>query len=113
MGDGAFNVIPASARIRGTVRSLRTDTLVSLRNKVHRIMNQTCALHNCNCTIRFAPDYYPPTTNNEELFEWSKGIASLVSREGFLRTIEPTMGGEDFAFFSTENTVTFSFDWTE
>ena len=105
-GD-AFNVIPAAATIRGTVRALSTEMLMSLRDKVFHMLQATSELHGCNSTITFSPDFYPPTVNDEKLFEFSKGVGALVSRENRVRDIEPTMGGEDFAFLAAAIPSTF------
>uniref|UniRef100_A0A7S4HTQ4 Peptidase M20 dimerisation domain-containing protein n=1 Tax=Odontella aurita TaxID=265563 RepID=A0A7S4HTQ4_9STRA len=105
-GD-AFNVIPASAMLRGTIRALSTDMLVALKGKVEGMVRSTASLYGCNSTIRFSPDFYPPTVNDEGLFQWSKNVGALVSREDNLRDIEPTMGGEDFAFLAQEVPSTF------
>ena len=107
-GD-AFNVIPASALIRGTIRALSTDMLMSLRDKLEHMLESTTAMYNCNSTITFSPDFYPPTINDKELFEWSKNVGALVSNEGVLRDIEPTMGGEDFSFLAQIIPSTFFF----
>jgi IAA-amino acid hydrolase len=98
-GD-AFNVIPATAVIKGTVRALSTEMLMDLRDKVEHITKSTAALYGCSSTISYSPDYYPPTVNDAELFKWSKDVGAIVSKEGYLRDIEPTMGGEDFAFLA-------------
>lgn len=98
-GD-AFNVIPASATIRGTVRALSVEMLMSLRDKVSKILDATDLMHGCNSTIKYSPDFYPPTVNDAELFDWSKTVGALVSREGKTRDVVPTMGGEDFAFLA-------------
>ena len=113
-GD-AFNVIPSEAVLKGTIRALSTETLLSLRDKVQAMVESTALLHGCNSTITYSPDYYPPTFNDAELFEWTKDIGvrgitlvsithllsfltldlkALVSREGKLHDVEPTMGGE-------------------
>jgi amidohydrolase len=47
----AFNIIPASALLRGTVRALSTETLLSLRNRVQHIVETTAATYGCNVTI--------------------------------------------------------------
>ena len=105
-GD-AFNVIPASALIRGTIRALSTEMLMSLRDKVQHILETTVQMYNCNSTITYSPDYYPPTVNNPEIYPWSKTIASLVSND--VRDVEPTMGGEDFSFLAEVVPSTFFF----
>ena len=107
-GD-AFNVIPATSTIGGTIRALSTEMLMSLRDKFSRMVETTASMHGCNHTISFMPDFYPPTFNDEELFDWSKGVAEIVSPEGKMRDVVPTMGGEDFAFLAEAIPTTFFF----
>mmetsp|Transcript_21877 Transcript_21877/g.46826 ORF Transcript_21877/g.46826 Transcript_21877/m.46826 type:complete len:426 (+) Transcript_21877:279-1556(+) len=107
-GD-AFNVIPASAVLKGTIRALSTEMLMSLRDKVEHMVKSTASLHGCNSTIQYSPDFYPPSVNDAELFEWSAEVGALVSWEGKLRDVEPTMGGEDFSFLAETVPSTFFF----
>jgi IAA-amino acid hydrolase len=105
---GAFNIIPASALLRGTIRALSTETLLSLRDKVDHIVRSTAAVHGCNVTITYSPDFYPPTVNDPHLFEsFSKHVGALVSDHGTLMDIEPTMGAEDFSFVAEQVPSTF------
>merc|ERR1712087_1076556 len=53
-GD-AFNVIPASTLIRGTIRALSTEMLMSLRDKVSDMTEAIASMHGCNSTIKFSP----------------------------------------------------------
>jgi amidohydrolase len=99
-GD-AFNIIPAAAIMRGTVRALSTETLLLLRDRVEHIVQHTAATHGCNVTVTFSPDYYPPTVNDPVLYEtFAKAVGGLVSEEGYVRDTEPTMGAEDFSFLA-------------
>jgi amidohydrolase len=98
-GGDAFNVLPHSVLLRGTIRALRTETLLSLRDKVEHIVESTAATHGCNVTISYSPDYYPPTVNDPDLYEtFAKHVGAMVSSEGVIRDTEPTMGAEDFSF---------------
>ena len=106
-GQDVFNVIPADAILKGTIRALSVETLTSLRTKVEHMVNTTAALHHCTVTITYSPDYYPPTINDPKLLEFSKQVAARVSKEGLVRDIEPTMGGEDFAFLAQAVPSTF------
>jgi metal-dependent amidase/aminoacylase/carboxypeptidase family protein len=91
----AYNIIPHSALLRGTIRALTTETLMSLRDKVQHVVETTAAVYGCNVTITYSPDFYPPTVNDPELFEFfSKDVAALVAEDGKLMEIEPTMGAE-------------------
>jgi IAA-amino acid hydrolase len=108
-GD-AFNVIPATTKIRGTIRSLGTESLLDLRSKVDHMIQSTAAMYGCNYTISFSPDYYPPTVNDPILYnEFSRHVGAIVSREEKVREAVPTMGGEDFAFLAQRIPSTFFF----
>lgn len=106
-GD-AYNIIPAAAVMRGTIRALSTETLIDMRKKVQHIVESTANMYHCNTTITYSPDFYPPTVNNPELFEdFSKDVGALVSEEGYTRDTDPTMGGEDFSFVAERVPSTF------
>jgi amidohydrolase len=106
-GD-AYNVIPASALLRGTIRALSTETLLSLKDKVEHIVTTTAKVHGCNVTITYSPDFYPPTVNDPDLFhDFSKSVGALLSDSGELMDIEPTMGAEDFGFVAESIPSTF------
>ena len=107
-GD-AFNVIPATALIRGTIRALSEDMLNNLRQKVDNMRITMTNMHGCNSTIKFSLDHYPPTINHETLFPWSQSVASLVSKEGMTKIVEPTMAAEDFSFLAQTIPSTFFF----
>lgn len=53
-GSGAFNVIPDSATLKGTIRSLSTKGLLELRDRVQHITEQTAKTHGCNVTITYS-----------------------------------------------------------
>ena len=89
-GSGAFNVIPQTATLRGTIRSLNTDTLLKLRDRVAHIVEGTARTHGCNATIQYSPDLYPVTTNDPVLFqEFSQHVGALVAEDGVLTDVEP------------------------
>ena len=98
-GD-AYNVIPAGARVGGTIRSLSFDGLRRVKDRVDAVVLATAAAHRCNASVSWSPDAYPATVNDPELWEWSSRVAAAASVEGEVRTIDPTMGGEDFSFLS-------------
>lgn len=109
-GSGAFNVIPEAATLRGTIRSLSTETLLKLRDKVQFIVQTTAQTYGCNVTIEYSPDFYPVTVNDPWLYESiSRDIGALISEEGYVRETEPTMGAEDFSFIAESIPSTFFF----
>ncbi|KAL3929643.1 MAG: hypothetical protein SGBAC_012120 [Bacillariaceae sp.] len=99
----AFNVIPASAVLRGTIRALSTDILMVLQNKVEQIVTSTAEMQGCQVGIVYSADWYPPTINDELLYEeFSKEIGAMVSVSGEVLEVEPGMGAEDFGFIADE-----------
>ena len=104
----AFNIIPASVQMKGTIRALSTETLLTLRDKVQHILETTAATYGANVTISYSPDYYPPTVNDPALYEsFSKGVGALVASDGKVMETEPTMGAEDFSFVAESIPSTF------
>jgi IAA-amino acid hydrolase len=107
-GQESYNVIPASCLLRGTIRALSTETLLLLRERVEHVVTLTAETHGCNVTVSYSPDFYPPTVNDEALYEeFSSHVGSLLSSTGRLEDIEPTMGAEDFAFVAETIPSTF------
>lgn len=100
-GD-AYNVIPDGATVAGTIRSLSQEGLDRLKNRVAGVVNAVTNAHQCNASISWSPDAYPPTVNDPALFAWVRKVAADASSEGEVRVIEPTMGGEDFSFIARE-----------
>mmetsp|Transcript_22299 Transcript_22299/g.55129 ORF Transcript_22299/g.55129 Transcript_22299/m.55129 type:complete len:477 (+) Transcript_22299:258-1688(+) len=99
----AFNVIPASAILRGTIRALSTDVLMVLKSKVEQIVTSTAEMHGCEVGITYSADWYPPTRNDEQLYEeFSKEIGAMLSVSGEVLELEPGMGAEDFSFIAEE-----------
>lgn len=104
----SFNVIPGSALLRGTIRALSLETLLSLREKVEHIVRTTADVHGCNATITYSPQFYPPMVNDPELYEsFSKEVGGLVADSGSVMDIEPGMGAEDFSFIAPNVPSTF------
>jgi metal-dependent amidase/aminoacylase/carboxypeptidase family protein len=65
-------------------------------------------MNDCTIQMDWSPDFYPPTHNHPELFEtFSRSVGDLVSDEGKLQDVEPTMGAEDFGFLSRTIPSTF------
>eukprot|EP00934_Nitzschia_sp_Nitz4_P006511 Nitzschia sp. Nitz4//scaffold20_size174350//7367//11400//NITZ4_002075-RA/size174350-processed-gene-0.295-mRNA-1//-1//CDS//3329541728//6501//frame0 len=104
----AFNVIPASTLLRGTLRALSMETLLSLRERIDRIVTTTADAHGCNVTITYSPQYYPPTVNDPELFDsFSKEVGALVAPSNEVLEVDPSMGAEDFSFLAEAVPSTF------
>eukprot|EP00804_Cyclotella_cryptica_P024940 CCRYP_011835-RB/>CCRYP_011835-RB protein AED:0.27 eAED:0.27 QI:353/1/1/1/0/0/2/209/593 len=100
-GDGAFNVIPARAVLRGTIRALSDEALLKLRRGLVRIAENTAVAHGCVLTSStFSKDNYPVTINDGKLYPFAARVAGMVAKGGQVTNVNPTMGAEDFAFLA-------------
>ena len=96
-GD-AFNVLPQTATLKGTCRSLKPE----VRDLLERRMREICAGIAATFGAKISIDYfrgYPVTFNHEKQTEFSIKVASeIAGGENVLSDIQPTMGAEDFSF---------------
>ncbi|UGV25975.1 amidohydrolase [Rhodopseudomonas boonkerdii] len=94
----ASNVIPASAELRGTVRTLRKE----VRDLVEKRMNEVCAGVALQTGARITLNYdrgYPVVVNHPEETRLAAKIAGEVGGAANVATdMEPVMGAEDFAY---------------
>jgi amidohydrolase len=96
-GDGAHNVIPAKAVLKGTIRALDDDSMRMLQEGLVHIASTTAQTYGCKlASSTFARDYYPVVINDDKLYPFAAKVAGLVGEH---IEVDPTMGGEDFAFF--------------
>lgn len=100
-GDGAHNVIPNQALIRGTIRALSDEALLQLREGLVHIVSTTASAHGCKlASSTFALDHYPVTMNDGKLYPFAAKVAGLISDSGEHTDVDPVMGAEDFAFLA-------------
>ncbi len=96
-GD-TWNVIPASAMLRGTVRTFRKEVQDMAEDGMRRIVEQTCAAFGATGTLRYERRY-PATVNTPQETDWSANVAKNVAGENHVDLDpQPCMGGEDFSF---------------
>ncbi len=99
-GGQAYNVIPESVEIGGTIRSLCAENKEYLKTRLMELARGIAALNYCTVAIDFPSIDYPTTRNDPQLWEEVHRLGELlVGRENF-PLCQPGMGGEDFAFYA-------------
>ncbi|MGZ0188094.1 MAG: M20 aminoacylase family protein [Alphaproteobacteria bacterium] len=94
----AFNVIPDEAVLSGTVRTFRTDVQDQMEAGMKAIADGIAKGMGGEAHVDYRRGY-PATINHERETELAAGVAaSIVGEENVREDVEPTMGGEDFAF---------------
>jgi hippurate hydrolase len=92
------NVIPQTAKLRGTVRSLKSDVRELLQKRVREVVEGTAALYGAKARITYTHGY-PVVVNHDAQTAFAASVAREVAGEGKVNTnFPPVMGAEDFAF---------------
>ncbi len=92
------NVIPQTAQLRGTARSLTPAVRDRLEQRLHEIVEGTARLYGASAKLTYHRDY-PVTRNHERQTAFAVSIAAQISgRDRVDAAAAPVMGGEDFSF---------------
>jgi len=101
-GGDAFNVIPQSIKLTGTVRTLREEVRNLVEEKLTRAVQGIADAFGAKATLDYQRNY-PVTVNHEHETELAALAAEAVSgAERVTRDMPATLGGEDFAFMLNE-----------
>jgi len=96
-GD-AFNVIPRTAKLTGTVRSLTDGVRALLEKRVREMVPAISGAFGGSASVTWKRGY-PVTVNAARQAAFAAGIAARVAGGEKVDTdLPPTMGGEDFSF---------------
>lgn len=92
------NVLPQTAQINGTVRTLNPEVRDLAEKRLHEIIENTAKAYGATAKLTYRRDY-PVTVNHDEQTDFVVSIAeSLVGKNRVNRYYPPTMGAEDFSF---------------
>jgi hippurate hydrolase len=92
------NVIPQTALLRGTARSLTPEVRDLLERRLHEVVTGTAQLYGATAKLTYKRDY-PVTRNHERQTAFAAAVAAqVVGQEGVDDRFAPVMGAEDFSF---------------
>jgi hippurate hydrolase len=98
----AFNVIPETATLRGTIRSLTDSTRDLAEKRLNDIVNALCTAYGATADIEFRRGY-PVTSNHDDQTDFAVSVAEeIAGPERVQKETEPMMGGEDFSYMLLE-----------
>ena len=96
-GD-AFNVIPRSVRLTGTVRTLGETERAFIEERMRTITSQLAAAFGVSADIAYRRGY-PVTVNTPDQTAFAARVARDVAGAAQVNdAVDGTMGGEDFAY---------------
>jgi hippurate hydrolase len=94
----AYNVIPETAVMRGTVRTFSRETMELIRDKMERIAGGVAAAMGASASLDFRLIFAPLVNDAAAVGFIADTAAELVGAENVNRDGTPSMASEDFSF---------------
>ena len=95
----ATNIIPDTAIIEGTARTLHDAARQQVRDAIERRCGGIAAANDCEMRFDWI-EGYPPTVNDPVMADYVARIATQTfGSDRYFPVPKPSMGGEDFAYY--------------
>jgi amidohydrolase len=103
------NVIPQTAQLRGTARSLVPEVQDLIEKRMHEVIEGTAKLYGAKVKFNYKRGY-PVLENHAAQTDFAASIAAEISGKDKVSTsLAPVMGAEDFAFMLNSRPGAFIF----
>ena len=100
-GD-AYNVIPDTARLSGTVRCFSMQKMRELEAQTRELAQSVAAGYGASASLDFRVPFHP-VVNDDEATRFAGDICASIAGEGnVLRSGAPGTGSEDFSFMTEQ-----------
>ncbi|KAI8014141.1 IAA-amino acid hydrolase ILR1-like 3 [Camellia lanceoleosa] len=109
-GGAAGNVIPETVKFGGTYRSLTSEGISYLQQRIKEVIETQAAVHQCTAVVDFMEKKlrpYPPTINDEAMYLHARRIGETLLGEPNVHLIPVSMAAEDFSFYAQKMAATF------
>lgn len=93
----ARNVIPQTAELRGTVRTLTPEVRELVRQRVAEIVKGVAQMTGARINLSYEPGY-PVTMNHAAQTDIARKVAMEVAGASNVADMPPLMGAEDFSY---------------
>jgi hippurate hydrolase len=94
----ADNIIPQTAHLRGTARSLTPEIRDLLEKRVREVVEGTARLYGAKANLTYKRDY-PVTRNHDQQTSFAAQVAAdVVGKNRVDTAMPPVMGAEDFSY---------------
>lgn len=101
------NIIPDEVWEEGTVRNLDEEVRDFVEKRMGEISTNIAKAFRCEAELEYKR-YYPVVNNDSDFTNYVRDIAKdILGDEKVIEIKNPTMGGEDFAFFEQNTKGTF------
>ena len=103
-----FNVIPGEAEMCGTTRTFDREIWHGWKDRLDKIIRGVCESMGAGYELTYSQGY-PPLINDEHMADIVRKCSVQAVGEEKVIEPEPTMGGEDMAFFLEQSKGCFFF----
>lgn len=100
-GGTATNIIPDEVKLCGTARSTGFEERARLKNMIESKTDEICKKYGACAEVNFV-ELFPPLINDEKIADIIRSAAEEELGAENVSLGEPTMAGEDFAYFAKE-----------
>lgn len=96
-GSTAFNVIPPQVTLKGTFRTMNPEVRRHIIKRIEEIVHGYSQAWRCEGKVKFGIiASYPPLINDIQAVD---DLTMILQDLDTVTEMQPTMGGEDFAFY--------------
>jgi amidohydrolase len=93
----ARNVIPQTAELKGTVRTLKPEVRKLVEKRVREVAAGVAQITGAKIDLHYETGY-PVTVNHAEQTDFATKVAKEIAGDGNVHEMAPMMGAEDFAY---------------
>lgn len=99
-GGTAQNIICDEVRMRGTLRTANAELRAMMKQRIAAITQSVAVGMGCEAEVDIIPGYAALVNNDDEAARVKRVAGRLIGTENVVDKPAPSMGGEDFSFFS-------------
>jgi hippurate hydrolase len=104
----ARNVIPQTAELRGTVRTLTAEVRQLVEKRVREVVAGVAQMTGAKIDLHYERGY-PVVVNHTSQTELATQVAKAIAGDANVHEMVPLMGGEDFAYMLEQRPGAFIF----
>src|SRR5438132_6050512 len=104
----ARNVIPQTAELRGTVRTLTEEVRELVEKRVREVVAGVAQMTGAKIDLEYEPGY-PVVVNHTSQTEVATRVAKEIAGDANVHEMPPLMGAEDFAYMLQQRPGAFIF----
>ena len=99
-GGTAQNIICDNVLMRGTLRTANSEIRAMMKRRIEEVSCGVAQAMGCSADVDIIPGYAALVNNEQEALRIRRVAGRLFGSENAVEKPEPSMGGEDFSFFS-------------